>query len=67
MERESESALRLFKQSEMLVNTDKFRAIILNKKESDAKYKPTTDNNDIESNKPVKLLGITTDDHLRFG
>ena len=51
----------------MLVNTDKFRAIILNKKESDAKYKPTTDNNDIESNKPVKLLGITTDDHLRFG
>ena len=50
----------------MIVNTDKLQAIILNKKESEAKYKLTIDNNDIESTKSVKLLGITIDDRLRF-
>ena len=50
----------------MIVSTDKFQAIILNKKESEAKYKLTIDNNDIESTKSVKLLGITIDDRLRF-
>ena len=38
----------------------------LNEKESEAKYKLTIDNNDIESTKSVKLLGITIDDRLRF-
>ena len=56
----------MFKQNEMIVNTDKFQAIILNKKESEAKYRLTIDNNDIKSTKSVKLLGITIDDHLRF-
>ena len=32
----------------------------------EAKYKLTTDNNDIESIKPVNLLGMTTDDRLQF-
>ena len=50
----------------MIVNADKFQAIILNKKETEAKCKLTIDNNDIESTKSVKLLGITTDDRLRF-
>ena len=50
----------------MIVNTDKFQAIILNKKESEAKYKLTIDNNDTESTKSVKLLGIKIDDRLRF-
>ena len=63
LEQESESAVGWFKQNEMIVNADKFQAIILNKKESEAKYKLTIDNNDIES---VKLLGITIDDRLRF-
>ena len=49
----------------MVVNTDKFQATILNKK-SEGKYKLTVDNNDIESIKSVKLLGITIDDCLRF-
>ena len=43
-----------------------FQAIILNKKESEAKYKLTVDNNDNESTKFVKLLGITIDDRPRF-
>ena len=48
-----------FKENEIIVNADKFQAIILNKKESEAKYKLTIDNNDIESTKSAKLIGIT--------
>ena len=66
LEQESESVVGWFKQKETIVNTDKFQAIILNIKESEAKYKLTIDNNDIECNKSVKLLGITIDDRLRF-
>ena len=65
-EQESESAVGWFKQKEMITNADKFQAIILNKKESEAKYKLTIDNNDIESTKSVKLLGLTNDNRLRF-
>ena len=50
----------------MIINAVKFQATILNKKESKIKYKLTIDNNDIESAKSVKLLGITIDYHLRF-
>ena len=60
LEQESESAVDWFKQNEII-----FQAIILNKKESEAKYKLTIDNSNIESTKSVKLLGITIDDHLR--
>ena len=51
----------------MIFKADKFQTIILNKKESNAKYKLTIDSNYMESIKQcVKLLGITTDDRLRF-
>ena len=50
----------------MIINAHKFPAIILNKKESEVKYKLTIDNSDIESIKSVKLLGISIDDRLRF-
>ena len=63
---EQVSAVMWFKQNEMIVNAEKFEVIILNKKECEAKYKLTIDNNDIESTKSVKLLGITIDDRLRF-
>ena len=66
LEQEPESAVGCFKQNEMFVNADKFQAIILNKKENEAKYKLTRDNNDIESTKSVKLLGITIDNLLRY-
>ena len=66
MEQESESAVSWSKQNEMIVNADNFQAITLNKKESEAKYRLTIDNNDIESTKSVTLLGITIDDRLRF-
>ena len=66
LEQESESAVSWFRQNEMIVNAVKFQATILNKKENKVKYKLTVDNNDIESAKSVKLLGITIDDRLRF-
>ena len=56
LEQKSEPAVGWFKQNEMIVNADKFQSIILNKKESEAKYKLTIDNNDIESTKSIKLL-----------
>ena len=65
LEQESESAVSWFKQNEMIVNADSFQAITLNKKESEAKYKLTIDN-DIESTKSVKILDITIGDRLRF-
>ena len=66
LEQESEFSVSSFKQNEMIVNADKFQAITLNKKEIEAKYKLTVDNNDIESTKSVKPLGITIDDRLQF-
>ena len=62
LEQESESTVSWFKQNEIIVNADKFQAITLNKKENEAKYKLTIDNNDMESTKSVKLI----DDRLRF-
>ena len=62
MKQEFESAVSWFNQNEMIINADKFQATILNKKVSEAKYKLTIDNNNIESTKSVKLLGITIAD-----
>ena len=40
----------------MIVKADKFQAVILNKKESEANYKLTIDNNDIEFTESVSNL-----------
>ena len=45
----------------MIVKADKFQAVILNKKESEANYKLTID---IEFTESVKLLDIGIDDRL---
>ena len=66
LELKSESAVGWFKENKMIVNAGKFQAMNLNEKESEAKYKLTIDNNDIESTKSVKPLGVTIDDRLRF-
>ena len=50
----------------MIVKADKFQAVILNKKESEANYKLTIDNNDIEFTESVKLLDIRIDDRPWF-
>ena len=46
---------------EKTVKPSTSEAIVLNEKESEAKYKLTVDKNDIESTKSVKLLSITID------
>ena len=50
----------------MVVHVEKFQAIILDKKENEAKYKQNMDNNGIEFTRSVKLLVITTDGYLIF-
>ena len=66
LEQESQSAVSWFKENTMIDNAYKFQVIILNKKESEAKYKLTIDNNDTKSTKSVKQFGITNDDRLQF-
>ena len=51
----------------MIANPDKFRAIIMNKRrENQITHKLKIYNNEIETNKSVKLLGIDTDNQLNF-
>ena len=66
LELESKSAVSWFKQNKMIVNADKFQAIVLNKKESETKYKLTTDDYDTESIKSVKLPSRGIDDRQRL-
>ena len=46
---------KLVQRKRMAFHVDKFQAIILDKKESEAEYKLAINNNDIESIKFVKL------------
>ena len=51
----------------MIINPDKFQAIILDKKKSDLTNIPLTiDNQTINSVPSVELLGIHLDDKLNF-
>ena len=54
-----------FKQNELILNADKFQAIILNKEESEATCKLTIDNRDIKFTISVKL-SVTIDDRLKL-
>ena len=66
LEQESQSAVSWLKKNAMIDNAYKFQVIILNEKESEAKYKLTIDNNDTKSTKSVKQFGIAIDDRLQF-
>ena len=50
----------------MVVNSDKFQAIILNRKEAQAPQKLIIDNKEIKTTKSIKLLGINIDDQFNF-
>ena len=50
----------------MVVNLDKFQAIIVNRKEAQAAHKLIIDNKEIKTINSIKLLGINIDDQLRF-
>ena len=55
-----------FKENEMVVNSEKFEAIILNTKQAQATHKLIIDNKEIKTTNSIKLLGINIDDQLKF-
>ena len=66
LEAEGELSVGWFRENEMVVNSDKFQAIILNRKEAQAAHKLIIDNKEIKTTNSIKLLGINIDDQLRF-
>ena len=67
LESESNIAIDWFIKNEMIINPDKFQAIILDKKKSNLTNIPlTVDNQTIKSVPSVELLGIHLDDKLNF-
>ena len=55
-----------FRKNEIVVNSDKFQAIILNRKEAQAKHRLIIDNKEIKTTNSIKLQGINIDDQLKF-
>ena len=66
LETEGELSVGWFRENEMVVNSDKFQAIILNRKEAQAAHKLIIDNKEIKRTNSIKLLGINIDDQLKF-
>ena len=67
LESESEVVIDWFKKSKMVVNPDKFQAIILDKRKRDHTDEHiTVDNQQIKVVPSVKLLGLQLDDKLNF-
>ena len=67
LKNESESAVDWFRISNMMVNSDKFQLMLLQKfTKKVIQEKLQIDNNEIESEKSVTLLGITIDNQLSF-
>ena len=65
--KESESAVDWFRKNNTIANPDKFQAIIVNKRrENQITHKLKIYNNEIETTKSVKLLGIAIDNQLSF-
>ena len=67
LESESNIAIDWFRKNEMIINPDKFQAIILDKKKSNLTNIPLTiDNQTIKSVPSVELIGVHLDDKLNF-
>ena len=67
LEHECEVAMTWFRNNKMMVNPNKFQAILLNKsKSTHVTQRMNIGNEKIESLSAVKLLGITIDDKLNF-
>ncbi len=68
LENESNNAIEWFKSNLMIVNPDKFQAIILNRNSAvQDKYTLNFDNNEIQTSDEVTLLGLEIDNKLNFG
>ena len=62
LEAEGEISVGWFKKNERVVNSDKFQAIIPNRKEAQATHKLIIDKKEIKTTNSIKLLGINIDD-----
>ena len=65
-EAEGELSVAWFRKNEMVVNSDKFQAIILNRKEAQATHTLIIDNKEIKTINSIKLPGINMDGQLKF-
>ena len=69
LKHESELAVKWFTENQMIVNPDKFQAMILQNSKNSKNYEPGKLENEcakIETKNTVKLLGIIIDNKLNF-
>ena len=66
LEKENKSAIDWFKINDVIVNSDKFPAMILSSEKKEKKYDLNINNSIIYSGKSVTLLGIEIDNKLNF-
>ena len=66
LERESKSAIDWFKMNDMIVNPDKFQAMILRPDKKENKFQLNINDSIISSEDSVTLLGIEIDSKLNF-
>ena len=66
LEAEGELSAGWFRENEMVVNSEKFQAVILNRKEAQAAHKLIIDNKETKTTNSIKSPGINIDDQLRF-
>ena len=67
LESESDIAINWFRENDMIVNPDKFQAIVINRKPTDnSTFLLNFDSKNIETTSEVTLLGIDIDKNLTF-
>ena len=66
MEAEGEFSVTLFKENETILISNKFQAVILNRKEVNGLRKLIIENNEIQVTNSIKSLDVTIDNQLKF-
>ena len=66
LEKESEVAINWFKQNEMIVNPDKFQAMVLGRHKQKETINLAINGAEIKGKNPVTLLGVEIDNELNF-
>ena len=66
LEKESEVAINWFKQNEMIVNPDKFQAMVLGRHKQKETINLTINGAEIKGQNSVTLLGVEIDNELNF-
>ena len=66
LEKESETAIKRFKQNQMIVNPDKFQAMVLGRHKQKEKINLNIDEAEIKGQNSVTLLRVEIDNELNF-